>query len=1230
MEKKYDVFISFKNSDDNGNKTKDSIIAKKLYNYLTDKGLRVFFSETELEFLGMAQYTPVIDDSLDSSRFLIAVGCSHDNLNARWVRYEWESFLNDIRSGIKKDAEVFVLYQDMTTKEMPRALRQQQAFDANDENSYSKLYNFIINATERINDSTNIPENSTNKNVQLYTRTETAKNIDTELSAYIEQASKLRNNMIFFGIEYSLSNLYVDVNIYKKVIIKDGNKDKIVNIPQTPSSILELQTPVLIIGQAGSGKTSLLNSLFLISVKNEEAINTIPVFMSLSEFERSYKSGLSMKQFIAQLPEFREINIDNFFTSDKRWIFFLDGLDEVMNRSPLLTEIERFVSKCQNAHIIFSSRPIDENVIYNGIPLNNYYIEKFSEDQQKTLLKNIATTVYPDIDLELLNKKISDFQTSDKNISEILTNPLYLSMMVMVYKNEVRINGKDTEVIINKLELFERSSKLIINTDSLKHENELAKELIPIVDIILGRVALTLYDAPNASAYQLKPDVESFIAFKLSCSDEDASSLAELFFNFAEKRSIFANGKFFHESFREYFAALYLYRTLYVSKNTPFGKKILLTDKDSLVSIINLLIKNENSQNVLENLLCFVDFNSRNDESVIRPTFELVLEVLINTGLPLNLLENSTERFLYHRELGRNMLLSKMLDRSCNFLRSPFSELYYYISKYDLVSSFDKVYDLIKIQYRDDVKNLLIAEICYSLYEYVYLKNETIYDKLLGAFTKIDISTVLAILRKWLLDEEYTIYYLVSILNEETSLWNGYVPDLILYSEGNDLESVLGCAEELCKYYFELAKKYNSEIPTPSSFEKIRNKWKRYEISAIVINSNDECLFLCSHTLLKSIYKLLKEVNSTFHLTESNSIASPLEKANILSFLGDYEGAIATISEGIASGDSNLAVLYDRRGKIYENLEKHENAIYDYTEAINIDPDSINRYQKRIEIYKTLKEYDKAILDYNEIIRLDPKSAYRYGNRAKIYEILQKYEEAIADYTEVINLEPDNATAYNNRGNCYNKLKKHEKAIADYTEAIRIKPDYAAAYNNRGYCYNNLQEYEKAIADYTEVIRIKPDNATAYKNRGCCYDNLKEYEKAIADYTEVIRIEPDNATAYNNRGYYYDTLKEYEKAIADYTEAIRIKPDYANPYNNRGKTFENIKKYEKALNDYTEAIKFNPQYAKAYYNRGLVYEEMKDFEKALSDYKEAIGINPDYFDANNRFAELCEKIGKSN
>jgi len=142
----YDVFISFKNKDENNQSTKDSVIAEKLYKFLKGKGLRVFFSNAELEKRGKARFAKTINEALDASRFLVAVGCSQTNLNSEWVEYEWDSFLNEIRSGIKPNAEVYMLYQDMQIKDLPYALRQQQSFDAAEKDSFEQLYRFIKSA----------------------------------------------------------------------------------------------------------------------------------------------------------------------------------------------------------------------------------------------------------------------------------------------------------------------------------------------------------------------------------------------------------------------------------------------------------------------------------------------------------------------------------------------------------------------------------------------------------------------------------------------------------------------------------------------------------------------------------------------------------------------------------------------------------------------------------------------------------------------------------------------------------------------------------------------------------------------------------------------------------------------------------------------------------------------------------------------------------------------------
>lgn len=76
-------------------------------------------------------------------------------------------------------------------------------------------------------------------------------------------------------------------------------------------------------------------------------------------------------------------------------------------------------------------------------------------------------------------------------------------------------------------------------------------------------------------------------------------------------------------------------------------------------------------------------------------------------------------------------------------------------------------------------------------------------------------------------------YPMVFIFNEDENIYNGYIPDLTLYCEGETLEAVYACAEELIKYYFELAIKYDTEVIPPSTLEEVTKKWTGYKVSLI-------------------------------------------------------------------------------------------------------------------------------------------------------------------------------------------------------------------------------------------------------------------------------------------------------------------------------------------------------------------------------------------------------------
>ncbi len=126
-EEPYDIFICYKETDENGDRTIDSVIAQDVYNELTEKGYRVFFSRISLEDKLGQEYEPYIFAALNSAKVMLAFGTSYDYYNAVWVKNEWSRFLKLIAEGQKKT--LIPCFKDIDAYDMPKEFKHLQAQD---------------------------------------------------------------------------------------------------------------------------------------------------------------------------------------------------------------------------------------------------------------------------------------------------------------------------------------------------------------------------------------------------------------------------------------------------------------------------------------------------------------------------------------------------------------------------------------------------------------------------------------------------------------------------------------------------------------------------------------------------------------------------------------------------------------------------------------------------------------------------------------------------------------------------------------------------------------------------------------------------------------------------------------------------------------------------------------------------------------------------------------------
>ncbi len=137
-EKPYDVFISYKATDDEGNPTPDSKEALKIYHKLDNKGFKVFFAEETLRRHAGEEYEPYIYAALKTSKIMILIGSKSEYFEAPWVKNEWARFLDMMSSG-NEHKKLLPFYFDMDAYELPVEISGAEALNWRDAEAMSLM-----------------------------------------------------------------------------------------------------------------------------------------------------------------------------------------------------------------------------------------------------------------------------------------------------------------------------------------------------------------------------------------------------------------------------------------------------------------------------------------------------------------------------------------------------------------------------------------------------------------------------------------------------------------------------------------------------------------------------------------------------------------------------------------------------------------------------------------------------------------------------------------------------------------------------------------------------------------------------------------------------------------------------------------------------------------------------------------------------------------------------------
>jgi tetratricopeptide (TPR) repeat protein len=194
-------------------------------------------------------------------------------------------------------------------------------------------------------------------------------------------------------------------------------------------------------------------------------------------------------------------------------------------------------------------------------------------------------------------------------------------------------------------------------------------------------------------------------------------------------------------------------------------------------------------------------------------------------------------------------------------------------------------------------------------------------------------------------------------------------------------------------------------------------------------------------------------------------------------------------------------LIISNRPYAFQTIHKEafKSLLDNWSNEISIHSKNSNAYLNRGIIYEQSEKFNEAISDFSKAIEADDRNMLAYfcraNSRAKMVDIIRS--QGSLPEPEILNISGNKTTIENKTGEI--RILDYEEIIQDYESIIYMNPNFIFAWFNMANTKVKKRDYLNAIKDYSKAIELEPDFGEAYFNRGLTRIYMNDLEGGALD-----------------------------------------------------------------------------------------------------------------------------------